>query len=460
MTIARNPALTYAQEKHDNFLRDLVEFMKIPTVSTDSDFAVLGNAAKWLASRLEAAGIQQTKIFQTSGAPIVYGEYQPTRTAKCTILIYGHYDVQPADPLAEWLSPPFEPVLKGDNLYGRGASDMKGQIIASIGAVEAVLTQSDLPIAFKFLIEGEEEIGSPNLIPFLTGNKKLLSCNFAFVPDAGMIAKDVPAITYGLRGLSCFELRIFGPKNDLHSGHYGGVIHNPAQVLCELVAGMHDREGRVTLPGFYDRVIPISEEEREILSRLSPNEEGYKTQTGVKKLWGENGYSVIERAKVRPTLEINGLLSGYIGKGMKTIIPAYAMAKISMRLVPNQTPEDVEHQLIAYLEQRAPDTVKWELEKMAGHPPSIVGRKSPELQSLAHALELVWHIPPVFEREGGSIPIVGAMQKYLGIESVMTGFSLPDDNIHAPNEKIHLPTWRRGIDALIHFFYNLAESFN
>lgn len=457
MASKREMALIYARDNRGRLIHDLFEFIKIPSVSADPDWNILENAASWILQRLKAAGIQKTQIFQTEGPPIVYGEYQPVQSPICTVLLYGHYDVQPIDPFVEWVSPPFEPHIKGEDLFGRGASDMKGQIIASIGAVEAILSQSNLPIAFKFLFEGEEEIGSPNLPRFLQEQRNLLGCDFALVPDTGMIAKDTPTITYGLRGLCCFELRVFGPKSDLHSGQYGGVVHNPAQALCELIAGMHDSEGRITLPGFYDRVLPISGDERKMWSELPQDDNGYKAQTGVKQLWGECGFSAAERVRVRPTLEVNGLLSGYTGNGMKTVIPACAMAKISMRLVPDQDPEDIKRQLIAYLEQQAPDTIRWELEQMAGHPPSVVERWSPVIQSLAQALETVWHTAPVFEREGSSIPIVGMIKKYLGIESVMTGFSLPEDNIHAPNEKIHLPTWGRGIDALVHFFYNLVE---
>ncbi len=458
MIMERRRALSFAQDNYENLIHDLFEFIKIPSISTDPEWSVLENAANWVSQRLKKAGVQKTQIFQTGGSPIVYGEYQPAHPPACTVLIYGHYDVQPVDPLTEWLSPPFDPKINGEHLFGRGSSDMKGQIVASIGAVEAILSQSNLPIAFKFIFEGEEEIGSPNLIPFLQGHSKLLSCNFALVPDTGMIAKDTPTITYGLRGLCCFELRVFGPKNDLHSGQYGGIVHNPAQVLCELIAGMHDSKGKITLPGFYDKVLPVSEDERRMLSELPQDDNSYKTQTGVNYLWGEHGFSAAERSKIRPTLEVNGLLSGYTGTGMKTVIPSRAMAKISMRLVPDQDPEDIRRQLVVYLEQHAPDTIRWELEQMTGHPSSVSERFSPVMRSLSKALETVWHTVPVFERDGSSIPIVGAIKKYMGIESVMTGFGLPDDNIHAPNEKLHLPTWKRGINALIHFFYNLSES--
>jgi acetylornithine deacetylase/succinyl-diaminopimelate desuccinylase-like protein len=334
---------------------------------------------------------------------------------------------------------------------------MKGQVIAALSAVESIVKQDVLPVNVKFIIEGEEEIGSPNLTAFLKEHKDLLACDFALNPDAGMIAADIPTIVYALRGLAYFELRVYGPEHDLHSGLYGGVVHNPAQALCELIAGMHDDHGRITLPGFYDRVRSLSAEERGELARLPMNEAYYRDQTGVPQVWGEEGYSPTERIGARPTLEVNGLLSGFTGKGSKTVLPAHAMAKISMRLVPDQDPAEVEKQLRQYLEQNAPKTIRWELDTMAGGPASITDPHIPGAEALSRALEQVWGIRPVYKREGGSIPVVADMQNILGVGSVLTGFGLPDDNLHAPNEKLHLPTWYRGIDALINFFYNLQE---
>jgi len=283
-----------------------------------------------------------------------------------------------------------------------------------------------------------------------------LACDFALNPDTGMMGMDVPTITYGLRGLAYYELRVFGPNSDLHSGLYGGVIHNPAQVLCELVAGMHDDQGRVTLPGFYDKVQILDEEERLELARLPVDDQFYLRQTGVSALYGEAGYTSIERVGARPTLEVNGLLSGFTGEGSKTVLPAKAMAKISMRLVPDQDPKEVERQLIRYLEIHTPPTVRWEIEDLAGGPPSITGRHFPGVQALAQALESTFGKRPVFRREGGSVPVVAQLQKILGVESVCTGFGLPDDNLHAPNEKIHLPTFYRGIESIIRFLCLLA----
>ncbi len=363
--------------------------------------------------------------------------------------------MQPADPVEAWHSPPFEPTVRGQRLYARGATDMKGQVIAALKAAEAV-AQAGAPVNLKFLIEGEEEVGSPNLAPFIAQHQDLLACDFCLNPDAGMIAPDLPTITYALRGLAYFELRVYGPKQDLHSGIYGGVVHNPAQALAELLAGMHDAQGRVTLPGFYDRVRPLDPEERAELARLPIDEAFFLEQTGVPALWGEPEYTPAERVGARPTLEINGLYSGFTGEGAKTVLPAYAMAKISCRLVPDQDPAEVEQQLRAYLEQQAPPTIRWELTVMAGGPPSITDRKSPWVQALAQAMEQVWGTRPLYKREGGSIPVVAQIQQILGKDSVLTGFGLPDGNLHGPDENLHLPTWRKGMAALVHFFYNLV----
>jgi len=457
MTDHRTAALEYAQEHRELFLNDLIDFVSIPSVSTDpSATPAMLRAAQWVASQLRSLGMSQVGIYPTMGHPVVYGEWLEAGPDKPTALIYGHYDVQPAEPLDLWHTPPFEPTRRGDNLFGRGASDMKGQVTASLKAVEALVRTGRFPINVKFIVEGEEEIGSPNLGAFISEHKELLTCDFAVNPDTGMIAADVPTITYGLRGLAYFELRLFGPDHDLHSGQFGGAIHNPAQVLCELVAGMHDNQGRVTLPGFYDRVRDLTSDERIELARLPMDETFYLKQTGAPALRGEAGYSVMERVGARPTLEVNGLLSGFTGEGSKTVLPAKAMAKISMRLVPDQDPGEVHQQLHSYLEKQAPPTVKWELINLVGGPASITDIHIPAVSALSDALFAVWGKRPVFRREGGSVPVVAQMQKILGVESVLTGFGLPDDNLHAPNEKIHLPTFERGTQALIHFFTNLG----
>lgn len=457
MTDQRTSALEYAGSNKEQFLICLKDILAIPSISTDPSRVVdMGHAAEWVASQLRSLGMQMVNLYPTAKYPIVYGEWKGSE-GRPTVLIYGHYDVQPVDPLELWNSQPFEPEKRGDNLYARGASDMKGQIVAVIKAIEALVKTGGLPVNVKWIIEGEEEIGSPNLESFISDHKALLACDFALNPDSGMIGADAPSITYALRGLAYFELKIFGPATDLHSGIYGGVVHNPANALAELIAGMHDKQGRINLPGFYDSVINLSDEERSEMARLPLTERHFLDQTGVPALSGEAGYTPVEQASARPTLDINGLLSGFTGVGSKTVIPAWAMAKISMRLVPKQDPKEVHKQLIQYLETNTPNNIRWELTAMAGGRASISSRDSIGVVALKKALETSWGLTPFFKREGGSVPVVTYMQEILGIDSVLTGFGLPDDNLHAPNEKIHLPTWYKGINALIHFFLNLAD---
>ncbi len=455
--MSEKTALDFLNANHERFLEELKDFLRIPSVSTTEEHkADVQAAAEWVAANLRKIGAKNVQILPTKRHPVVYGEIGAAKNAP-TVLVYGHYDVQPPDPEEKWETPPFEPSIRGERLYARGASDMKGQVMASLKAAEAV-ANSGSPVNIKFIIEGEEEIGSPDLAPFIAEHKEMLAADVCLNPDAGMLAPDLPTITYGLRGLAYFELYVYGPTHDLHSGVYGGVVHNPAQAIAELIAGMHDKNGRVTLPGFYDKVLPLSEEERAALADLPFDpEKFYLEQTGVPKLWGEPEYTPIERTGARPTLEINGLYSGYIGEGAKTVIPSYAMAKISCRLVPKQDPAEVAEQLRAYLEANAPDTIRWELKVMDGAPASIVNLNQPAVKALAKAMEETWGRGPVYRREGGSIPVVGQMQEILGLESVLTGFGLPDSLIHAPNENLHLPTWRKGMEALVRFFYRFAE---
>ncbi len=456
MSNPRQQALAFVRANRDRFLEDLKAFCAIPSISTSAEYRdEVRRAAEWTAAHMRKIGLEQVAVMETPGHPVVYGEWLHAGAEAPTVLVYGHYDVQPADPLDLWQSPPFEPAVRGEKIYARGATDMKGQVTASLNAAEAVL-KAGSPVNLKFFIEGEEEVGSVHLEAFIAENQDLLSCDVALNPDTGMLAPDIPTITYALRGLAYFELKVYGPKGDLHSGVFGGVIHNPAQVISELLAGMHDAEGRVTLPGFYDKVIPLDAAERAELARLPMGEDFYLEKSGAPALWeGEKGYSPVERTGARPTLEINGLYSGFIGEGAKTVLPAYAMAKISCRLVPDQDPDETEAQLRAYLEARAPKTVTWELMSFPGAPASLSRIDSPGVQALAKAQESVWGVRPLFKREGGSVPVVGQIQHILGVDVVNTGFALPDDNLHAPNESLHLPTWEKGTEALVHFFFNL-----
>jgi len=446
-------ALQFKRENSTRFLDELISFVSIPSISTDlSAKPDMLRAAEWVAGQLQSLGMSRVQVMPTAGHPVVFGESLQGGKEKPVVLVYGHYDVQPAEPLELWHTPPFEPTQSGENLFGRGASDMKGQVVACLKAIESLSNSGNLPVNVKFFIEGEEEIGSPNLAAFIIENKELLASDFALNPDAGMLTPDLPTITYGLRGLAFFEVRVSGPAQDLHSGLFGGAVHNPAQVLCELIAGMHDQQGRVTLPDFYHRVRALDPKERAELTRLPIGEDFYLKQTGVPALFGEEGYTSLERVGGRPTLEVNGMFSGFTGEGQKTVLPARAFAKISMRLVPDQDPEEVYQQLMSYMVANAPKTIKWEVIKMASGRASITDRNHPAVETLARAMEDTWGVKPVFKREGGSVPVVGQLHDILGIDSVLTGFGLPDDNLHAPNEKLHLPTFYRGIEALIRFF--------
>lgn len=458
MTDARTAAIQYAHDNTNRFLDQLKEFASIPSISTDEKSkADIVRAAEWLARHLRTLSMTNIQIFQTAGHPIVYGEWLQAGPSAPTALIYGHYDVQPADPLDLWISRPFNPEVRGDYIYGRGCTDMKGQALVALDALEAILRTSQLPINFKFVFEGEEEIGSPNLSSFLATHTELLKCSVAINPDTGTLTPDIPCITYALRGLAYMELRIYGPDHDLHSGAFGGAVLNPAQALCEIIAGMHDSSGHITLPGFYDKVRIIDPQEKAELAALPIGDQYYLTTTGAPALYGEAGYTTTERLGTRPTLEVNGIYSGFIGEGSKTVLPAWAMAKISTRLVPDQQPSDVYQQMREYLETHAPKAIRWKLTTMHGGPPAISDRNSIYIKALSKALETVWHTPPVYKREGGSVPVVLDFQHILGVETVNTGFSMLDDNMHSPNEKLHLPTWYRGIDAFIHFYFNLAE---
>ncbi len=458
MKLSIEKALTYASEHHDDFLQTLVEFLKIKTISTDSNHtSEMKQGAEWVAYQLKQLGASESYLIETSYNPIVYGHISSAGPEKPTVLVYGHYDVQPPDPLELWKHEPFNPVIINGCLFARGVSDMKGQLQVIFSAIASIKQTGEYPVNFKFIIEGQEEIGSPGIKDALEKNKGLFQSDFVLNLDAGMISKDKPTIVYGLRGLAYFELSILGPQKDLHSGMFGGVVYNPFQALCEIISDMKNQDGVIQLPGFYDDVIPLSEGERASLKELGMDDDFFLNQTGVSKLWGEKGYTPVERVGSRPTLEIHGFMGGYSGEGPKTVIPSQAVAKISMRLVPNQTPDKVHEQLIAFLEERVPEHVKWELEKFSSEPASLSDIHFYATQCFADSLQQVWGKPPVYERGGGSIPIVGHIQNTLKLESVLSGFSLPEDNIHSPNEKMDLEVFSKGIKTVIYFFFNLSE---
>lgn len=450
-------AIRYAEDQREQSLQDLITLLRIPSVSTlpehESDMHA---AAEWIAERLRDLGFESVAIMPTARHPVVYGEWMQAGPQAPTILIYGHYDVQPADPLDEWTHDPFDPQIRGENIYARGASDMKGQLVASLRAVEAMLKTSGMPINVKYMLEGEEEIGSPSLEGFIREHKDMLRCDVCLNTDAGILAPDQPAITYALRGLAYFEIRLRGAATDLHSGTFGGVIDNPAIVLCKLIAGMRGDDGRITLPGFYDDVRELSPEE--IAGLPDTPDSWWLERAGARKLFGEKGYDVNIRARARPTLDVNGLLSGFIGEGSKTVLPAKAMAKVSMRLVPDQRPERIRQILEAYLKEHMPDTMTWELLEHAGAPPAIIERDSDAVRAASEALEAVWGVKPVFDRQGGTVPVVAMIKDVLGVESLMLGFGLPSDNIHGPDEKQHLPNFYRGIETYIRFAHIFAAA--
>ncbi len=453
-----NKAIETFQTNYPNYFNKFIDFLKIPSISADSQYnGDIQKAAEWLSNYLKSMGMDAVQIFQTRKHPIVYGEYLKAGSEKPTVLIYGHYDVQPPDPMDEWKSGPFEPVINGENLVARGSSDMKGQILASLYAIESLLSVGTLNVNLKFIYEGEEEIGSPSIVDFLKDHTDLLKSDFVLNLDAGMAGENEPTIVYGLRGLAYFEVYVQGPDHDLHSGLFGGVVYNPAQALAELIAGMKDKNGKVLLPGFYDSVVPLTEDERKELARLNIGDDFYKMQTGVDKLYGEAGYTAVEQVGARPTLDVNGFKSGYLGEGPKTVIPSTAIAKISMRLVPDQTPQMVNDQLNAYMKEHAPEQITWKVVQLSSDPASVADPQYFATQAFAKALKEVWGVDPIYKREGGSIPIVSHMKHFLGTESVLSGFCLPGDLIHSPNEHLHLPTWKKGIVATIRFLYNLGE---
>nr|WP_290667230.1 dipeptidase [Ardenticatena sp.] len=449
----------YASAHRSRFVEELKAFLRIPSISTLSEHAAdVRRAAEWLAEQMRVAGIQHVELVETGGHPIVYGEWLGAGPNAPTVVVYGHYDVQPVDPLDEWKTPPFEPTIIGENIYARGATDDKGQLFIHVKAAEAYLkTIGRLPVNIKYIFEGEEEVGSVHLDTFIAENRERLAASSAIISDTHILGPETPSIVYGLRGLAYIEVTVQGPRNDLHSGLYGGAVENPALVLARMLAHLHDEHGRVTIPGFYGAVRPLTPLERESLAQIPYGEEELKAETGVPAVWGEPEYSIVERIGARPTLDVNGMWAGFTGEGAKTIIPARASAKISMRLVPDQDPDDIAQRAIAYLQELAPPTVTFSAKTLHGGKPALIPLDSVPMQAAAAAFEAVWGKRPIFTREGGSIPVVATFMDILGAPPVMLGFGLGDDNLHAPNEKFYLPNFYRGIDTVIEYMRLLAE---
>ncbi|HDP34442.1 MAG TPA: dipeptidase [Candidatus Hydrogenedentes bacterium] len=439
------------RSKHDRYVSELAEALRIPSIATLPEHAQdMQRMADWLARQMATMGLDNVAIMPTSRNPVVYGDWLRA-PGKPTVLVYGHYDVQPADPLDEWHSPPFEPRIEDEYIYARGASDMKGQIFAQLKAVEAALAEDACPINLKYLIEGDEEIGSPSLEDFILANRELLQCDVVLNCDTGIHAPHRPSITYALRGLAYFEFEVTVPDHDLHSGSFGGSIRNPIHVVCDLIAGMHDGNGRIMLPGFYDAVRPLDDEERAQLREAPYSDADWLALTGAPALYGEAGFTTLERVGARPSLSVNGVWGGFQGEGAKTVLPARAGAKISLRLVPDQKPAEAARQLRAYLEQNAPPECHWELRTHSLGPGAVMSRKSPYMQAAVKALETVFGRKPFFRREGASVPVVGMIKELLDVDSIMLGFALPDDGIHGPNERQSLPVLFKGMEAYIHF---------
>ena len=450
-------AVELARGRHTAFLNQYAEMLRIPSVSTLPEHrADMRRMADWCAEELRRLGMTRVEINETPGHPIVYAEWL-NAPGKPTVLVYGHYDVQPVDPIDEWESDPFGAEVRGEWIFARGASDMKGQIFAQMKAMECLRdVDGAYPVNIKYLLEGEEEIGSLHLPPFIDTHKEQLACDVTLNCDAGVYSPEIPGIVYALRGLAYFEIEVRSAGHDLHSGLFGGSVRNPIHVLAELIAGMHDAKGRVTLPGFYDRVRPLDEEERELLAQMPWSEQEWLGMTGASALHGEEGYTTHERVGARPTLDINGIWGGFTGEGAKTVLPARAWAKLSTRLVPDQRHGEIEGMLRAHLEAHAPKNVEWTLKVHSLGPGAVMDRKSSYMQSAAAALEDVFGRPPLFHREGGSVPVVGLFQEKLGVDSIMLGFALPGDGIHGPNEHQHLPTLFKGVEAYIRFLCRLG----
>jgi acetylornithine deacetylase/succinyl-diaminopimelate desuccinylase-like protein len=448
----------HLRQNRDRALDELKAWLRIPSVSAKSEHrADTARAADWLAERMRAAGLTTVEVIPTAGHPVVLGEWRGAGEGAPTILVYGHYDVQPPEPLDEWKSAPFEPEVRDGSLYARGSVDDKGQVYLHLKAVEALLaTGGSLPANVVFVVEGEEEIGSPNLAAFLKENARRLACDAVLISDTTMFAPGLPSITTGLRGLAYMEVRVQGPSTDLHSGAYGGAVVNPANALARIISRLHDEEGRITIPGFYDRVKELTAEQRDEISRLPFEEENLRREVGAPKLGGEAGYGPLERIWARPTLDVNGLLSGYTGEGAKTVLPARAMAKVSMRLVPDQDYREVERLFTEHVRSLAPEGVTVEVEALHGGQPWHAEGGGPVFEAAARALEQAYGRKPVYIREGGSIPIVQAFQETLDAPVLLIGFGLPGENAHAPNEWMSLDNFHRGAEAIAGLYEELG----
>lgn len=448
----------YIASNKDRFLTELFEWLRIPSISADSRHKDdVRKAAEFLKEKLRAAGIEKVEICETKGHPIVYAEKIKDPSLR-TVLVYGHYDVQPADPLELWSSPAFEPVIKNDNIYARGACDDKGQVYMHVKAFETMMQKKLLPCNVKFMVEGEEEVGSDNLGRFVKENKEKLKADIILISDTALISLDHPSITTGLRGLSYMEVEVVGPNRDLHSGVYGGAVANPVNVLCNMIASLHDEDGRVAIPGFYDRVTALSDDERKAINKAPFNLEQYKSDLGIEAVAGEKGYTTVERTGIRPTLDVNGIWGGYTGEGAKTVLPSRAHAKISMRLVPDQVSAEITELFTKHFKRIAPPTVKVKVTAHHGGEPAVTPTDSIAFKAASKAFEQVWGKAPIPTRDGGSIPIVALFKKELGLDTVLMGFGLDSDAIHSPNEHYGVRNFMLGIETIAAFYQHYSKS--
>ncbi|MDD5362870.1 MAG: dipeptidase [Ignavibacteria bacterium] len=451
--------IKYIESNKDRYLKELIEFLSIPSISNDEEKKKdVKDAALWLEKEMKKSGLENVKVFETAGHPIVYADYLKAGKNKPTVLIYGHYDVQPVDPLELWTDPPFSPVVRDGKIYARGSADDKGQIFMHIKGLEAHLQVSkSLPVNIKVIFEGEEEVGSINLEKFISDQKELLKSDYVVISDTSMYTDNLPSICYGLRGLCFMQVDITGPNRDLHSGSYGGGVENPINALANMITKLKDDKGRILIDGFYDDVLKLTKKEREEFARLPFEEDKYKEDLGVEELYGEEGYTTIERVSARPTLDCNGIWGGYQGQGAKTVLPSLAGAKISMRLVPNQDPAKIAVLFEDYLKKIAPRSVKIKVTSLHGGKPSVTPIDTPAIEAAVTALKKGFGVEPVYFKEGGSIPIVNTFKEELGADSILLGFGLPDDNIHSPNEKFDLSNFYRGISTLAYYYDELSK---
>lgn len=452
-------AREYAHQNAQKFLSELYDLIRIPSISTEPEHkGDMRKAAAWLADNLRSIGAENVEILETGGHPVVYADWLHAGENAPTVLVYGHYDVQPASMEDGWTSDPFEPVERGGSIYARGSSDDKGQLFIHVKALESYLAaEGKAPVNLKFMLEGEEEVGSFHLPDFIRANKERFAADLCVISDTGMRDITQPAITYGLRGLTYMQLNVWGPSHDLHSGGYGGMVHNPALALAQIIGKLHNPDNSIAVPGFYDDVVTIDDTEKAEMAKQDIQESKLKEEVGVPAAWGETGYSLRERISARPTMEINGLLSGWTGEGAKTVLPAKAMAKISCRLVANQDPRKIYDLVKAYVTQITPPGVHSELVLINVGSPVLVDINTPKMQAAARAYERGWGAKPIFAREGGSIPVVADFKTILGMPSILMGFGLNTDGAHGPDEHFSIEMFHKGIDTVICFLEELTK---